>query len=529
MLTGAVETWIGNAAAVLSGTWGEVTKRAAQSGYSRTSIYHQARRVVQSVLNEHVGGVSYQALWADNERLQAENTALWQAWAEAEELGEAKQREFTATGSAMGLSLTQIVTLLAIVLPRLAVPSRSRVGRWVQQANRQAHRILSVVDRACQRWVLTLCLDEIFFHQVPILMAVEPVSLAWVAAQRGPDRTGESWAKVIKMWPCLEHVIADGGTGLERGVTLAQSSRGDAAQMREAEVRPLITMGLDVFHTQREAERVLQRQWKQVERQMEAASEVEAKVVQLKRRGRDCRGRAGQAGRSWRKAERLFDEALQAERAVGHLTLALQWFDADGHLYSRAQAQRQLDEASQQLHGPQWNKVKRVLRDERTLRHVDRLHQQLVEVVAEPLLRESLVRLWFLHDALTHVSDPASVHVRHQIVLAHVLCQRLCVQWQAVYVMVDERLRHAVRASSAVEGINSVVRMHQGRHRHISQGMLDLKRLYWNCRVLREGKRKGHCPYDLLGLKLPTSDWWQLLQMNSEELAQKLLTQELAA
>ena len=357
MVTVAVETWIGNAAAALSGTWGEVTKRAEQSGYSRTSIYHHARRVVQAVLNEHGGGVSYQALWADNERLRAENTALWQAWSAAEEISEAKQREFTATGSAMGLSLAQIVTLLAIVLPRLAVPSRSRVGRWVQHASAQARRILSVVDRACQRWVLTLCLDEIFFHQVPILMAVEPVSLAWVAAQRGPDRTGESWAKVIERWPCLEHVIADGGTGLERGVTLAQASRCDAAQTPEAKGRPPITMGLDVFHTQREVERVLHRQWKQVERQMEAASEVDAKVVQLKRRGRDCRGRAGQAGRAWRKAERLFDEALQAERAVGHLTLALQWFDADGHLYSRAQAQRQLDEASQQLHGPQWNKA----------------------------------------------------------------------------------------------------------------------------------------------------------------------------
>ena len=80
-------------------------------------------------------------------------------------------------------------------------------------------------------------------------------------------------------------------------------------------------------------------------------------------------------------------------------------------------------------------------------------------------------------------------------------------------------------ASSAVEGVNSVVRMHQGRHRHVSQEMLDLKRLYWHCRVFREGKRKGRSPYELLGLKLPTSDWWHLLQMDPQELEQKLLTQ----
>ena len=106
-----------------------------------------------------------------------------------------------------------------------------------------------------------------------------------------------------------------------------------------------------------------------------------------------------------------------------------------------------------------------------------------------------------------------------------VLCERLCPQWQSAYRWVDELLRHAVRASSAVECVNSVVRMHQGRHRHVSQGLLDLKRLYWNCRVFREGKRKGKSPYELLGLHLPSSNWWQLLQMPPEELAQKLLTQ----
>jgi hypothetical protein len=42
--------------------------------------------------------------------------------------------------------------------------------------------------------------------------------------------------------------------------------------------------------------------------------------------------------------------------------------------------------------------------------------------------------------------------------------------------------------------------------------MLDLKRLYWNCRAFRGGKRKGKCPYELLGLKLPTYDFWTLLR-----------------
>ncbi len=74
--------------------------------------------------------------------------------------------------------------------------------------------------------------------------------------------------------------------------------------------------------------------------------------------------------------------------------------------------------------------------------------------------------------------------------------------------------------------MNSVLRMHQTRHRHVSQDMLDLKRLFWNCRSFTHGKRREASLYQLLGLRLPTDDWWELLQMDPEKLAQKLSTQE---
>ncbi|MBV8192786.1 MAG: hypothetical protein JO339_36565 [Alphaproteobacteria bacterium] len=78
-------------------------------------------------------------------------------------------------------------------------------------------------------------------------------------------------------------------------------------------------------------------------------------------------------------------------------------------------------------------------------------------------------------------------------------------------------LRQTVRASSAVEGMNSVLRMHQARHRTVTQELLDLKRLDWNSRPFREGKRKGRCPYEHLGLQLPSYDFWTLLKMPLSE------------
>jgi len=73
--------------------------------------------------------------------------------------------------------------------------------------------------------------------------------------------------------------------------------------------------------------------------------------------------------------------------------------------------------------------------------------------------------------------------------------------------------------------MNSVLRMHQARHRHGSQGMLDLTRLFWNGRAFTHGMRRGASPYQLLGLNLPTDDWWKLFQREPEALRQKLSTQ----
>jgi hypothetical protein len=71
--------------------------------------------------------------------------------------------------------------------------------------------------------------------------------------------------------------------------------------------------------------------------------------------------------------------------------------------------------------------------------------------------------------------------------------------------------------------------MHQARHRNLTQELLDLKRLYVNGRAFREGKRKKHCPYQLLGLKLPSYDPWVLLQMDPEQLDKLLSSSGLAA
>ena len=100
---------------------------------------------------------------------------------------------------------------------------------------------------------------------------------------------------------------------------------------------------------------------------------------------------------------------------------------------------------------------------------------------------------------------------------------------QAAYDRIAAILEDTVRASSAVECMNSVLRMQQSRHRRMTQPMLDLKRLYWYCHTFRSGPRKKRCPYQALGLELPTYDFWQLLQFDPADLTQELSTSGMAA
>ena len=175
-------------------------------------MHNQTQRVEAAVACEQAGGPSYAEIRAQNEQLRSENDALWQALEEAETLAQTKQRELASTAFAMGLSLTPIVTILAVVLSGIGVPSRATVGRWIQHSCEQAGRVLAVLDEACRTRVLILCMDEIFFHQIPVLAMVEPHSRAWVAGQRGPDRTGETWFALLQPWSSLERVISDAGT-----------------------------------------------------------------------------------------------------------------------------------------------------------------------------------------------------------------------------------------------------------------------------------------------------------------------------
>jgi hypothetical protein len=395
----------------------------------------------------------------------------------------------------------------------------------VKESAKTASHVLERLDHACRGLVITGCFDEIFFHGKPVLVGVEPHSMAWVLGTHAADRSASTWTGALQGFDALEQAVVDGGRGMQRGLADFQAQRKNAGNSTPLQV------SLDVFHTKQEAQRVLRKLWSRVESHWAKAEEADRQVVYAWRHGGDRRGFGGLAGKAWKKVERLMERCDRMEQAWKRIGTALELFRPDGRLNDRAWADGEIAAAVKELEGPEWGKLRRALADRRSLTFLDRMHGQLTAAEPRAELREALVRRWWLRRQLAAVPEdvPGGGRWLAAVLVQTEYCRKLEVNWQETYERVGAVLRQTVRASSAVECMNSVLRMHQERHRTVTQPMLDLKRLYWNCRPFRSGKRRGHSPYEMLGLPLPTTDWWQLLHALSPDLSQQVSSSEVAA
>jgi hypothetical protein len=499
-------TWIANAAAGLAGIYGDVTRRAQSADWSRQTIYDHARKVRVAVEDAHDGGPTRAQLIAQDRQLRHENAQLWGGLEQTVDFPESRQRRWVVVAAAIGLSLDQIRILLAIVLGASACPGRSTLHRIIQDAGRAAGAVLTRLDEACRSFVTVACLDEIYASGRPILMGVEPASLTWFVGLKAADCRGLTWVEALRPWTALEATVADAGSGLQSGLEQLDGER-------RAQGHPGLDNGLDVFHTIREAKSVLGRDWQRCQDAWEVAEAADAKDRRVGRRGGDRRGSAGVARLHWKQVGRAFARHERAESAWAGAHEALALFTPEGRLNDRATATAAIAAASPELAGQSWAKVRNLLTRRGALSFLDRLHAGLAAAEPDAALREAMARLWWLRRRRPRRGATTAGGAEHVAHLVHMAwCQKSWPGWREAYLRVAAVLRGTVRASSAVEGLNSVVRMHQSRHRTMNQGLIDLKRLHWNVHRFRAGRRRGRSPYQLLGLVLPEDAFWSLLE-----------------
>ena len=348
-------------------------------------------------------------------------------------------------------------------------------------------------------------------------MLVEPESLCWLTGRMVPARDGATWAEEFARFPALKSVVRDAGTGLGKGLSLERARR-------RAARCPDLDDTLDVFHTLREGARALRTIWAGATRALERAEAAQQQGDRRGRQGQSRTGYATQARRQWRRAERIWDQAAAAETAWGHVRAAFEYFTPEGLLNDRHRAAAVVAAALPHLTGPTWAKTRRLLQRPESFTSLDQVQRRLAGLGLEPEVLSAVLDLEGLRRQPWRQAGTtlAAAATRAWALARTVQLAKTRPDGQEQAHRVRGVLRGVWRASSLVECVNSVVRMQQARHRKLSQGLLDLKRLYWNLRRFRTGRRKDQTPYGLLGLKLPDLSFWEFLKLTPDQLRQQL-------
>jgi hypothetical protein len=346
-------------------------------------------------------------------------------------------------------------------------------------------------------------------------MVVEPESLCWLTGRMVAARDGVTWAEEFARFPALQAVVRDDGSGLGKGMKLERARR------RAADL-PDLDDSLDVFHTLREGGRALRKTWGAATRALDRADAAQKEFDHRARQGQSRQGHGAPMNRLWRQAERLWDQATAAETAWKHAKSAFEIFTPEGRLNDRTQAEATVAASLPHLSGAAWAKTRRLLLRRESFTFLDQVEGRLAGLRLDPDVLSALLDLEGLRRQPWRQSAATGAWALVRTVQLTKACPDWCVEAERVRVV----LRGVWRASSLVECVNSVARMQQARHRKMTQGLLDLKRLYWNLRRFRIGRRKNQAPYGLLGLKLPDLSFWEFLKLTPEELREQLSAQE---
>jgi hypothetical protein len=539
---------LASATSAFFGARGAVTEQAQQRGISRQAVYREAEAVREAV----DGSAVQQEIQQLREQIHDLEQRLALAQQQLQEqqryrvvLDPDRQAQFASTAQAEGVSLPVTQRLLAVCLKQ-ETPGVAQLGRFSAAAAKRSASLLAVFDELSRPLARLAAPDEIFVGRQPILMVVEPESFCWLQGRRAATRDGKEWAKEFRLLPALEMVMRDAGTGLEKGLRQVNKER-------QQKKRPAIGDQLDHFHTLREGGWALRKSQGRASKALERAEKADRKLEWLARHGQPKTGYATVAKQRWQQAEQAFADWSANEQTWAEIGSALKLFTPEGELNTRERATGLVASAISKLKGAEWDKAKRLLQRPETFTFLDRVHKQLATVPVAAQVREAIVRSEGVRRQPKRAQGEgkqAAVVRALLLVWGVVIAKAEKVGEEAVASKASEEagagkvgeeagagkvgeeavrqvrglLRQAWRASSLVEGLNSVVRMQQGRHRRLTQGLLDLKRLYWNCRKFRTGRRRKTAPYERLGLCLPANlSWWDLLKLSPEQLRTLLL------
>ncbi len=493
--------------------WGEVTKMAQEYALSRVTIYAIVLRIMLCLHPDLPGPKKGQAGQLRSEKEEVH-------FLSAEETERLRGR-IILTGIFPGGGTMRSLEDMVEEVPGITA-SATTICRLVNQKGAEANTILQKIDFAgVILSVIFMAIDETYFDGRPILLVVEPVSLAicgfYVPADR--DRSSLTWGPFLLTLQEDQNLNISGAMG--DGATPYPGTIEDVLEQKGK-------FQEDIFHIKRDL-KALARKLENKAYRAFAKEEEEIKKWQKEETPEHKAAMEQAKTNSWFLAENYDDFveysswACDAFEVVDLSSGEIRGYEINAWLLEiTAEAMLESKEADVVKMGRRLRKHKPKLLA--FLKGLDinlppvraELHTYLDNPALEKVVLRSVARHWRLqHEVQSNQRSsfrPALVQAEQDMLL-WIEADPFLEQWaKQLHTLLDG----VHRTSSAAENINSILKPLLARKKHFAtaetaHNFIALFVLWHNMRVFKEGKRAGKSPYQILGIDLGEPDWRTLL------------------
>jgi hypothetical protein len=470
--------------ALMSGTWGTITRLSRQYAISRMFVY---------MLRSDLETATFQIFG----RSASEQVAV------EKRISYMHILSFRLEGKCSIEAISTIMKRLGIV--------NSSVGYISQTLDYIGSLLPNTLHGGDTIQLVIYASDEIFSHTRPILLTVEPVSSAILRIELSDTRQAEVWKK---HWTCLMnngyysiYLVKDQGTAMQCAKEEVLSNVIDQPDTYHAVSHQL---GLWVGRLEAAAYKALSKMYDRYEKLDSAVSdEVIDKRIEAYQK----------AEKGANEAIELYDEFHEYYLFLIH---ELRLFDSEGHLRNRAEAEANIMFALELMLTLEHSQISKIVKNimallPRLLAYFDRAteivaHLQTIGISDEVL--SGLCLAWQYQKSVIKAkqSTRRNQYKNKEKEQLATLQEKLAEDFLSMKEFVYAQLDMIVQSSALVETINSILRTYLNTTRnHITQNFLNLIMFYHNHRRYSAGKRKGKTPLEILTGKTQHKDWMELL------------------
>ncbi len=412
--------------------------------------------------------------------------------------------------------------------------SVGHISELVQEAGQQAGEIMARIEWPQKPDGLVLSRDEAYFSNWPMLLTVEPESLAIVSGDVTESADGEAWGVSLAL-ALLRHdahrlqISEDGASFYPKSIREA------VAWLKEAGIDCEVAVQNDVWHLSDAAAKV--------QSALDSAAEKAlAKMFRHERPSNAARIQPLEDPAAWLKASEiatlLVEQADETRFLIGCLHDSLELVDLrTGEIRDYEINHWLLTQTIQVLAKIDHPRVKSLVTtlldqerhlltflrplDEKLLPWREAARDHFEEPELGRIFERAVARAWRLDRALVNGHSRMRATAARAKANLDALVGRDPVSRELadrLYALLDA----VVRTSCASENVNSVLKPLIWAHRHFpsrqsAQYWLNLFVLWFNMHRFQRGKRKDHSPFELAGVKVftpdgrETDDWLEAL------------------